>query len=227
MTLPQNDLRLSMFEPGQVWYMDDPIRVVKILEPTTIEYVDKTGEIPEPKTRPAMVALVTIPTKPIEGFVTERQAEAGGLIAHGLTAPSDDGQELPSGHWQEVYAERVVHQIIRSTSKARKGVVVPDEGPLEHQLYCHEERGATKRQTASSVKNRPITGQLIPAEAVPPGLFKELQEHVEPDKPSVDVDALSYRDLQKLAKEQGINPFGAKKVDLLSQLKAKLTAAAA
>ena len=52
--------------------------------------------------------------------------------------------------------------------------------------------------------------------------LEEIMKEINPReerKVETDLDKASYKDLQALAREKGINPFGMKKQDLLNELK--------
>ena len=157
--------RLSDFEKDEVWFVEDPSRVVRIVAQTTIE---QPGDNPdEVISKPAVEVRATIPTVPIKGFVTEKQAQQGQIILNALKGQRED-LEYDDRVWSETWAERFVHPL-RSN---RGAVEVNETAPLILQVYCYSTEGRETERNRTS----PIVGKKIVATKASGAAFPDPQK---------------------------------------------------
>lgn len=170
--------RLTNFQEGQIWLMDDPVRIVRVEGPTTIESVDRLNE--NIQVSKAVKATATIPCVVIDGYVTDKVAAIGRKLKSAIQGANFAEADIVSDEqWTEIWAERTAYEI----GHVPRGIAAQiDERRPYIQVYCHETYGRLPiRKRTSPIQGKQITGQLIPAEIIPPGLFSGETGRITPD----------------------------------------------
>uniref|UniRef100_A0A6M3LBI7 Uncharacterized protein n=1 Tax=viral metagenome TaxID=1070528 RepID=A0A6M3LBI7_9ZZZZ len=161
------NLRLKDFKKGDVWLIDDPKRICKVVETRQIEVTTRTGV----ETEDAVEVLSTLRTKPIKGLVDEKEAAECETLIKGLRDYGDD-------EWSELWAERSVNPV---EMVRKKGVFERIEGKWVVEVYCEDERGRRARLAGEPkgrcgtcpIRKKRIDGIKVPPGDVPVGLFKD------------------------------------------------------
>jgi len=173
----ENTLSLADIKKGQVWMVEDPVRVAQIGQKTKVQVIVGKDRDRHMETRDAVEVLVTIADKPIDGFVTARSALGGSRIKQSLVVSSEE-ETVDERLWMEIWTERVVPDLLRN--KAGGALYRNDDaGPFHTELYCHDVKGRSWRSEgrpgaragSSRITGKRVFGTLIPKEAVPAGLF--------------------------------------------------------
>ena len=158
--------KLSDIEVGQVWLMVSPVRLARVVEKTEVEYT--TRESQEIMQRPAWKVQITMPSVPIEGFITERNAELTRKVIKNAI-PSDESPEPLATTWSEWWSTRPIYPVKKVDGKF---LIQDDMAKMVPQSYVHSEAGRDPVNTRTSAAvGHEIVGSLIPPELVPAGLF--------------------------------------------------------
>lgn len=160
-------LRLSDLKEGQVYLLADPVRICQIGKRGQVEVSNpKTREV---VTKDVVYVAATIPTEPIDGFVTVQQAKMNKRIAEPLAGTNAEGDSFEEAAWTETWSERSMPKVVHHVGREAE----IRENELVKQLYCMDEEGRSMmRQRTSPVRSRRIEAVLIPASKVPKGLFE-------------------------------------------------------
>jgi len=177
-SVKEDVLTLSDLKNGQVWMIDEPGRIARIGKKTKVETIVITQKDRRLETRDAVEVTATIPAKPIDGFVSARQAgdnvELLGTLVENLAYDQPDERA-----WTEIWSERIVPNLLKNK---KSGALYRDTdfGPYHKELYCHEVKGRGRRTEglpgtragSSRIAGKKVWGKLVPKEAVPAGLFE-------------------------------------------------------
>ena len=195
--------RLRDFKAGQVWWIDEPIRVVRIVGFDSVTVPNKT-QPDQPFEKACVIAEGTIPDCEIPGFL---KAEDVPMYRRIKEASGDT-------IWREIYAERYVPAVVQDT-KSKAAQLDDRPGHMVLQVYCLAEEERAERATRTSpLANRPISGRLIPVADVPVGLFGKMEEEVPPEQESEEESAVqtigdkypkSFLGLSRLAMDRGLD----------------------
>jgi len=156
---------LSGFQVGQVWFVGNLVRIARVEEITTVEHWIRRSDTNQRVRiqKDAVRVRVTIPDRPIPGFVTDDEARTNHEIKSTLAAMDGAKDHV----WEEFWAVRDVPVV-----KSNHGALYTDDGELAPQLYCHSQKGrTTDSEKSSPVRNTKVECSLVPAEDVPDGLF--------------------------------------------------------
>lgn len=171
-------------EPGQVWFMDHPRRIVKIGEKFTLRVFNPRQNRND--NQPALKCLATLPSKEIPGVVDAFTAQNNARFLKAMHQSCAREGHPDDRVWEEVWAERDV-------SPVRIGKLgapyVDDRAQPVPQSYVYEEigrhpnRGGRKEVQpggtvrwhggSSSARGSTLSGILIPETDVPLGMFGE------------------------------------------------------
>ncbi len=155
-------LRLKELKKGEVYYVEEPNRVVRIGGRTSAQFKTRDG-IEE---KPAVQVDSTLATVEIEGLVDEFQAADNTRLATQLEGRDDT--------WEETWTERSVHPIHFNNKHAVREL---NEKEWVVQLYCFSDSGRRIRlQRTCPIKNKPIVGQKVPASAFPMGELTDAEK---------------------------------------------------
>ena len=171
---------LKGLDPGMVILLDHPRRVARIEGPTTYNIVVETRENNRPiKTisqKPAVQVTVAILDKSLGEMVSETELAQMCIVRDSVLACPDDYNDA---QWAEKWGTRPCGILVNPV----KSAAYRSEDKWGLQLYCAEVEGRNpEREATSPVCNRPVTGQVVPHELVPDGLFRtpvELREEAE------------------------------------------------
>jgi len=158
--------RLKDFKEGDVFLVETPKRIVKIIGRDVVEITNSmSGEVREYQ---ALRTISTLPIKPIEGFVTPDEAKSAATVGPSLerTQPPP-----PTPKWHETWIEQA---IVRTRTVGRYKIIDESATPRPIKVICYDDDRPRKRHHALTGKI--ITGWFIPAELVPPGLFENENE---------------------------------------------------
>jgi len=157
--------RLRDFKAGQVWWIDEPIRVVRIVGFDSVTVPNKT-QPDQPFEKQCVIAEGTIPDCEIPGFLKAED------VPMYRTIKASSGDTI----WREIYAERYVPAVIQDT-KSKAAQLDDRPGHMVLQVYCLAEEERAERATRTSpLANRPISGRLIPVADVPINLFGKVED---------------------------------------------------
>lgn len=183
--------------PGDVWFMDHPRRIVKIGEKFTLRVFNPRENRTE--NQPAVRCTATLADKEIPGVVDEYAAANNTRFLKAMRDSCAREGHPDDRAWEEVWAERDVPPV-------RKGKLgdsfIDDKAPSIPQSYVYEEigrhpnRGGRKETQpggtvrwhggSSSARGSELRGILIPESDVPLGMFgKEKEDAGEERAPEV------------------------------------------
>ena len=156
-------MKLSDLKVGQTWYVNDPVRIGRIVEETTARFREPIMR--DNVERKAFRVRVALPVKEITGLVTAKQARINQKLSEAIT--KDD--EATDTTWFEIWSERMVPQLINpeGSGAQQKGTEKIFEDDCVPQLFCHSVAGrAKKRDHTSPVLNRPIDVTVVAASMI-------------------------------------------------------------
>ncbi len=225
-------LRLRQIHQGDVFVLHNPERIGKVVDDTEVEVIDRSGERARAEIKDAVVVMITLAVKPIKGLITERTALVNtSLLKSLMSSPGDEepsgdrelleasmeDDEISTGFWEEVWTERLVHSVVPLKADPRARAA---EGPFISQVYCHEERKISRRQHSSSARYHTITGERVPPEAVPVGIFPGgvVAPDEKSDAPVSGFADMSWNDLRAFAKSKGVQVYGKKREEVEAEL---------
>ena len=219
------DVKLDELNVGDVYFAQELRRVVKVVEHTTVETrarrQEAGGAVWVAENRKAVKLIGTIPTFPISGFVSERDAVIGQSVRDALSKSASEMQN-PDTVWEEIWTDRVVPG--RDTSPGKAAKLLDDKPALNFlQVYCVSTTRASKRERTSPIAMKPIGPiKFIPAGDVPEGLFMTDQEFrdanlaAEIEVPPEELPH-QFMKLKAIAKNRGLDieevPPGENRVD--------------
>lgn len=152
---------IAELQPGQVWLMDSPRRIARVIGPTAVNFINQKTK--EPVSRHAIAVEVAIVTQEIPGHLDGEAAKRGRIIVQALP-PGANGEP---GKWNEIWSERAVHPVKKNKEGA---AFVDDSAPMVAQTYVHDETGrAAKTRKLSPMLGAVIQGVLL--DEVPEGIF--------------------------------------------------------
>lgn len=178
-------LRLRDLHRGDVYIMWDIHRICRVGEEVDVERVDGKGLI---DTHPGRMMYVTIPAVPIEGFLTAQQATGNAAVIANIAADNPTASPATDDtNWKEVWTERTV-PFVDNTGDG--GAAKIHEDRHVPQLYVHQEIGklgvrAPGPKEQGMAARGQVQGLLVPAELVPPGMFRDYPEATLPPTPLV------------------------------------------
>ena len=147
------DIRLSDLQAGDVWYIGEPRRLIKVGVAEKIPSVDVNGVGCEIE---GVRVQVTIPNFIIPGFINERQLKGKINLRRSLVAACDNEASCDL-IWEEQLAQRMVHPV-RFDKKHGGAAFVDTESPANvKQLYSHKQEGRVGMRKHKHFAN---TGQI-------------------------------------------------------------------
>ncbi len=162
-------ITFSDLQEGHVYFVDGSRRVARMVgtKDFTLEQPDEQGHI-QVKTVHTAKMEVVLPTKPMKGYVTERQAADNRRLAEAVEKEwaGSSREGAPDVRWTEYWGQRSAPVWL-----IREGL--PPKLDSKHaylQLFCHEVEGrADKRERTSPVRNCPVIARRVMSP--PKGLF--------------------------------------------------------
>lgn len=180
-------MRSGHVQVGQVWMMEAPNRVVRVVEETTMELADDQKRIQQ---EPCFICEATIPIVPIKGHVGKREAEANIRLRKGIEAEAAfDPDDTPADYsWTEVWANRFLYGLTRQPGFPGLAVNDADTAPKFPILCCVKTIGRDQtRRKSSPIEGTRMGGTLIDPKDVPADLFGESNASEEPEAEAVGV----------------------------------------
>lgn len=243
-------MRMGHVQVGQVWMMEAPKRLVKVVEQTMVELPDDQKRM---RQEPCFACKATVPTLPIKGHVGKKEAKGNILLCEGIRQEAAaDPEDTPADYeWTEVWAERFLFGLVKHPRWPVPVVNDAEKAPRYPILCCVQAIGRdTTRKASSPIEGTRLGGALVNPKDVPAGLFGE-SDAKETARPEADGEGTSpvearqaeggtgggdgggqevpalpktYPGLLKLAKARGVDTSDLPKKGAVAVLRERLSA---
>jgi len=159
---------ITKIEKGMFILVDSPRRIVRVDEVTRQTRVFIENETPIQKDVDVVLVTATLPTKPIEGFVTKLQATSNEKT---MEVGYKTGTLM---QWKETWRSRSAYRVIRPEGFA---VISSGYRNIVSQVYVELRSGHIPDSTSKNGMDHQnivcsvVTGTILPDELMPRGIF--------------------------------------------------------